>query len=190
MIADEVMTGFGRTGAMFATQHAQVSPDLMCLSKGITGGVLPLAATLATEAIYEDFLAPQTTRAFLHGHSYTGNPVACAAGVASMALLREGDAFERIARIERFYAERLPTFVQHPRVRRVRWMGTIGVVELADGPASYYNAIGDRVRRAFLDRGYLIRPLGPVVYTMPPYETSMETLGGLYDAFVEILDTL
>ena len=158
----------------------------MCLSKGITGGTLPLAATLAPESIYEAFLDEDMRRGFLHGHTYTANPIACAVANASLDLLLDG-GLERAASIERFYASRLPSFEDHPAVDHVRWMGTIGVVELAGGASGYYNPIGQRVQVAMLERGHLVRPLGPVIYTMPPLCTTQEELHALYDALEDVL---
>lgn len=186
LIADEVMTGFGRTGRMFALEHAGVSADLLCLSKGITGGMLPLAATLAPEPIYEAFLDEDMRRGFLHGHTYTANPIACAAANASLDLLLDG-GLARAAAIERFYAARLPALEKHPAVDHVRWLGTIGVVELAGGTSGYDNPIGRRIQTAMLERGYLVRPLGPVVYTMPPLCVTEDELADLYDALEAIL---
>jgi adenosylmethionine-8-amino-7-oxononanoate aminotransferase len=190
LVADEVMTAFGRTGRMFALEHAGVSADLICLSKGISGGTLPVAATLASEPIYETFLDEDMRRGFLHGHTYTANPIACAAGLASLELFEKEGALERAAGIEAFYARRLPSLNDHPAVDHTRWLGTIGVVELASGQAGYYNPAGKRVQEAMLERGYLVRPLGPVAYTMPPLCATDDDLGALYDAFVEVLDGL
>ncbi len=189
LIADEVMTGFGRTGRMFALEHAGISADLVCLSKGITGGTLPLAATLAPESIYDAFLDEDMRRGFLHGHTYTANPIACAAANASLDLLLDG-GLERAAAIERVHARRLPALAEHSAVDHVRWLGTIGVVELRGGESGYYNPVGRRVQAAMLDRGYLVRPLGPVVYTMPPLCATMEELASLYDALQETLDVV
>lgn len=187
LIADEVMTGFGRTGRMFAVEHAGVSPDLMCVAKGLTGGTLPLAATLATEEIYRAFLGADRRRAFLHGHSYTANPIACAAAVASLRLFDSEPVFERIAAIEAAYAERLPAFREDPRVADVRWLGTIGVVELREERGGYFSEAGPRLHAEFLERGILLRPLGPVVYFLPPYAATPDEIHGLFDALSEIL---
>ena len=190
LIADEVMTGFARTGHMFAQQHADIAADIMCLSKGISGGVLPLAATLAPEHIYQAFLHQDMRRGFLHGHTYTANPIACAAAVASLQLFEQEQTLTRVANIEAFYARRLPLFGRHRRVANVRWMGSIGVVELAGGPAGYYNPLGSRIHTAMLKRGFLVRPLGAVVYTLPPYCSSDTELASLYDALASVLDEL
>ncbi len=190
LIADEVMTGFGRTGRPFACDHAEVTPDLMCVSKGITGGVLPLSATLATERVYEGFLDDDLKRGFLHGHSYTANPIACAAAAANMRLLEGGEPYARAAAIERFYAERLPALAEHPAVKGVRWQGTIGVVEVAGGGGTYFDAAGPWLREQMLLRGVLVRPLGNVFYTLPPYAIEPAELGMVYDHLEELLGEL
>jgi adenosylmethionine-8-amino-7-oxononanoate aminotransferase len=174
MIADEVLTGFGRTGKMFACEHAGIAPDIICLSKAITGGYMPLGATVATEAIYESFLSTDRTRTFFHGHSFTANPLACAVGLASLQLFRETDLIGTIARIERGLRAGLEPLAALPCVGNVRVIGGIGVVELVTDKATkdaggYLDDVGPRLTKAFLDRGLLLRPLGNVLYIMPPY---------------------
>ncbi len=167
VIADEVMTGFGRTGALFACEHAALAPDLLCLAKGLTGGTLPLAATLATTDIYEAFLGPDARRALLHGHSFTANPIACAAALASLAALDEDGLLAKARALHALYARILPPLQALPQVRAVRWLGGIGVLELHGG--GYHDAHQSRQIRDFcLNQGVLIRPLGPVLYTLPP----------------------
>jgi adenosylmethionine-8-amino-7-oxononanoate aminotransferase len=174
MIADEVLTGFGRTGRMFASEHASVSPDIICLSKALTAGYLPLGATVATEGIFEAFLSEDRTRTFFHGHSFTANPLACAVAVASLDLFRETDVLERVRKLESRLRAGLTTVADLPSVGNVRVIGGVGIVELvsdkrtrkADG---YLDGIGPRLSALFLDRGLLLRPLGNVVYFMPPY---------------------
>ena len=172
LLADEVFTGFGRTGRMFACEHAQVAPDVICLSKGLTAGYMPLAATAASEAIYESFLSEDRGRTFFHGHSYTANPLACAVGLASLDIFRDEDVLGRIARLEAQLRAGLEPLRELPWVGDVRVIGGVGVVELAPaagGDGGYFDEVGPRLARAFLDRGLLIRPLGNVVYFMPPY---------------------
>jgi adenosylmethionine-8-amino-7-oxononanoate aminotransferase len=182
MIADEVLTGFGRTGRMFACEHASVAPDIICLSKALTGGYLPLGATVATEAVYEAFLSVDRTRTFFHGHSYTGSPLACAVGVASLDLLLETDALGRVADLERRLRVGLEPMRDLPIVGDVRVLGGVGVVELVvdkrtRAAGGYLDQIGPRLTAAFLERGLLLRPLGNVLYVMPPYVISeAETL--------------
>jgi adenosylmethionine-8-amino-7-oxononanoate aminotransferase len=167
VIADEVMTGFGRTGRLFACEHARLAPDLLCVAKGLTGGILPLAATLATDAIFQAFLGPDARTALLHGHSFTANPIACAAALASMQVAEDEHLLQNAQALHRLYSEILPPLLDLPDVRAVRWLGGIGVLELRGG--GYHDAARSRQIAAFcLARGVLIRPLGPVIYTLPP----------------------
>ncbi len=167
LIADEVLTGFGRTGRMFACEHAGVSPDIICLSKGLTAGYMPLGATVATDRIYAAFLSDDRAKTFFHGHSYTGNPLACAVGIASLDLFREEETLDRVARLEAQLREGLARFRGMRGVGDVRGIGAVGVIELSgDG---YFDTRGPRLAAAFLERGLLLRPLGNVVYLMPPY---------------------
>jgi adenosylmethionine-8-amino-7-oxononanoate aminotransferase len=178
LIADEVMTGFGRTGPLFACALADVSPDLICLSKGITGGVLPLGATVATDAIFDAFSSSDRRKTFFHGHSYTANPIACAAALASLALFDEACATSR-QRIATYHARQLATLVGTPGVRAVRQLGTVAAVEL-DAPAGYLSDIGRELAAFSLQEGVLIRPLGNVAYCLPPYCTRDDELARVY----------
>ena len=190
LIADEVLTGFGRTGWMFACEHAGVCPDLVCLSKGLTAGYLPLGATASTEAIYEAFLSQDRGKTFFHGHSYTANPLACAVGLASLAIFREDGVLGRIQALERQLRAGLEPLRLLPWVGDVRVIGGVGVVELASTEAGYLAAAGPRLYQAFLSRGLLLRPLGNVVYFMPPYVISdaeadwaLEQVRGVIETF-------
>ena len=189
LIADEVMTGFGRTGKMFACEHADVTPDILCVAKGLTGGVVPLAATLTRESVYEAFLGEETQRAFLHGHSFTANPITCAAAVASLKLIEEEDILQKVARITEVYRERLPPLRQHPRVREVRWLGSIGVVELhpLTSEGGYHDPASANLRERFLEHDVLIRPLGNVVYVLPPYVTPSAEIHRIFDILERLL---
>jgi adenosylmethionine---8-amino-7-oxononanoate aminotransferase len=174
MIADEVLTGFGRTGRMFASEHASVSPDIICLSKALTAGYLPLGATVATDRIFEAFLSEDRANTFFHGHSFTANPLACAVALASLDLFREQDVLERVRRLESRLRSGLSTLADLPGVGDVRVIGGVGIVELVSDKHTrksdgYLDGIGPRLSAAFLDRGLLLRPLGNVVYFMPPY---------------------
>jgi adenosylmethionine-8-amino-7-oxononanoate aminotransferase len=172
MIADEVLTGFGRTGRMFACEHAEVSPDILCLSKALTAGYLPLGVTAATEAVYDAFLSHDRNRTFFHGHSYTANPLACAIAIASLDLFRDNNVMARVQRLERQLQEGLAPLRGLPNVADVRVTGGVGVVELMGG--GYLDQLGPRLGAAFLERGLLLRPLGNVVYFMPPYAITDE----------------
>ena len=168
MIADEVLTGFGRTGRMFACEHASVTPDIMCLSKALTAGYLPMAATAVTNAVYDAFLSDDRAKTFFHGHSFTANPLACAVALASLDLFEEGNVLARIARLERQLRDGLAPLARCRIVRDVRVLGGVGVVELV-ASGGYLDELGPRLYNAFIERGLLLRPLGNVLYFMPPY---------------------
>ena len=194
-IADEVLTGFGRTGRMFACEHASVTPDIICLSKALTAGYLPLGATVATGEVYEAFLSDDRTKTFFHGHSFTANPLACAVAVASLDLFQEHDVLGRIRRLEAQLRAGLSPLRDLPMVGDVRVIGGVGVVELvtdkqtrrADG---YLDGIGPRLAATFLKRCLLLRPLGNVVYFMPPYVITDEEVAWALDQIVEVLEDL
>lgn len=174
LVADEVLTGFGRTGRMFACEHASITPDIICLSKALTAGYLPLGATIATETIFEAFLSDDRAKTFFHGHSFTANPLACAVARASLDLFRETDVLGRIARLEAQLRSGLAPLAGLPIVADVRVIGGVGIVELVSDTRTgetggYLDGIGPRLAAAFLARGLLLRPLGNIVYFMPPY---------------------
>jgi adenosylmethionine-8-amino-7-oxononanoate aminotransferase len=174
MIADEVLTGFGRTGPMFACEHASVKPDLVCLSKGLTAGYMPMGATASTEAIFEAFLSDDRNKTFFHGHSYTANPLGCAVGLASLDLFRSEGVLSRIERLERQLRARLDPLRDCPHVGDARVIGGVGIVELVQDKRSraaggYLDRVGPGLGAEFIRRGLLLRPLGNVLYFMPPY---------------------
>lgn len=190
LIADEVLTGFGRTGPMFACERAGIVPDIMCLSKGITGGFLPLGATVCTDSIRRIFRSEDRTLTFFHGHSYTGSPLACAAGIASLKIFESEPVFERIATIERIHAERLPGFKRHSAVGDLRSIGTVAVIEIDAEDTGYLSKLGPFLYEFFLEKGVLLRPLGNIVYILPPYAISASELHFVYDVIEEALDKL
>jgi adenosylmethionine-8-amino-7-oxononanoate aminotransferase len=190
LIFDEVMTGFGRTGAMFACQKAGVTPDFICLAKGITGGYLPLAATVCREAIYAAFLGETWERAFIHGHSYTANPLGCAAALASLAIFEDENTLARIAEIEALYRGRFQGLAAKPNVARPRVLGSIAAFDVVAQEAGYGAAVGPRLKAYFMERGLLIRPLGNVVYLVPPYCIADDDLHRAFDAIDAALDGL
>ena len=174
LIADEIATGFGRTGTMFACEQAGIAPDLLCLSKGLTGGFLPLAAVLASDVLYEGFLDDSRERAFLHSHSYTGNPLACAAALASLDIFASDGVLERNRATAAAMAALSAPLAGHRHVADVRQAGMVVAFELTrDGdkatPFPATARVGLRAYRAALARGVLLRPLGDVLYWMPPY---------------------
>jgi adenosylmethionine-8-amino-7-oxononanoate aminotransferase len=186
LIADEVLTGFGRTGPLFACERADISPDIICLSKGVTGGSMALGVTVATEAIYDAFLSADRRRTFFHGHSYTANPIACAAALASLQLFDEASEDNRI-RIEVAHAHQLATFRGHKGVRATRQIGTVAVVELVAEPG-YLSDIGRSLAAYALEQGVLLRPLGHVAYLLPPYCITNEELDRAYNVIRRFLD--
>jgi adenosylmethionine-8-amino-7-oxononanoate aminotransferase len=170
VIFDEVMTGWGRTGKWFAMNHTKEIPDIICLSKGLTGGVLPLGLTVATIDVFNAFLSDEKRKAFLHGHSFTGNPLACAAACASMDLLEKKETWQAIERISTNNEKFLLEIENHPKIKASRCLGTILAIELdALSESSYFNSIRDEAYHFFLENGLWIRPLGNVIFVNPPY---------------------
>ncbi len=192
VIADEVATGFGRTGAMFACEHAAINPDLLCLGKGITGGYLPLAATIATERIFEAFLGrPEEFRAFYYGHTYTGNPLATAVALANLEVFRDEQVIEAIQpKIELLRSALQSRFGRHPKVADIRQWGLMAGVELMQSPQArqafpYAAQTGARIAKAARKAGVLIRPLGDVMVFMPPLSVTPSEIEMLVDAVFE-----
>ncbi len=193
LIADEIAVGFGRTGTLFASEQAGIQPDLLCLSKGLTGGALPLAAVLTTQTIYDGFLDDSRERAFLHSHSYTGNPLACAAALASLDIFISDDVIVRNRGTAARMAELAAPFVSHPHVADVRQAGMIVAFELTKNgdkrtPFEPGARVGLRAYRAALARGVLLRPLGDLLYWMPPYcvdEEALQQLANVTQAAIE-----
>lgn len=189
VIYDEVMTGFGRTGEWFACQKAGTNPDIICLSKGITGGFLPLGATVCNEKIYQAYHSNDPYKAFYHGHSYTGNPLGCAAGLASLKLL--DDHPERFMQMEEWHLANLEDLKNHPLIHEPRVCGTVAAVTLrSDGREGYMNEIGKKLKYRFYEEGYLVRPLGNVVYFLPPYIITCEELDSAYACMKMLLNEL
>ncbi len=187
LIADEIAVGFGRTGEMFACNHAGIRPDFMCLSKGLTGGYLPLSAVLTTEPIYAAFYDEYVTlNAFLHSHSFTGNPLACSAACASLAIFRDDDVLTRNRALSAHMAARARELENHPHVAEVRQRGMIVAVELIRDkakrePYAWQERRGLIIYRHALERGVLLRPVGNVVYFMPPYVITPEEIDLMVD---------
>jgi adenosylmethionine---8-amino-7-oxononanoate aminotransferase len=194
LIADEVAVGFGRTGEMFACPQEGVEPDILCLAKGLTGGSLPVAATLATDRIYEAFLdEPAAGKTFFHGHTYTGNPLGCAAGLASLELFEKNNVMENVRRNAALLRERLVPLAEHPHVAEVRQRGIMVGIELvrdretlASYPASL--RMGHRVTLAARKRGVILRPLGDVVVLMPAPAMPGGLIDRLCDVALEAID--
>jgi adenosylmethionine-8-amino-7-oxononanoate aminotransferase len=188
LIFDEVMTGFGRTGANFACDRARVSPDLICLSKGITGGFLPLSVTIATEEIYRAFYSEDPLKTFYHGHSYTANPLACASALASLELLAKNESI--FTKMEASHRQSLSTLqAKYPSLTRVRVTGTIAAMDIKNTEETgYLNRIGMEIRHHAIECGLLLRPLGNVLYLMPPYCITESDLAWIYEQLDRVLD--
>lgn len=185
LIADEIAVGFGRTGTLFACEQAGIRPDYLCLSKGLTGGYLPLSAVLTTDAVYQAFYAEYTQlRAFLHSHSYTGNPLACAAANATLALFRDEPVLERNRATAELMRASVAHLADHPHVAEIRQRGMILAIELVKDRASrepwpWEERRGLRIYRHALGQGALLRPLGTTIYFMPPYVIGPDEVGKL-----------
>ena len=187
-IADEVMTGFGRTGTLFASEQAHISPDILCVAKGITGGSIPLAATLCSEAIYAAHLSEDRARTFFHSSSYTGNAIACAAAVANLEIWRTEPVRERIAALAAAQEQCLEGLEGDPHFANGRQIGTITAVELTGRAGGYLDNVALSLRSKLLARGVLLRPLGNTVYVMPPYCATADELKSVYEKLAEAVD--
>ncbi|GAA4425566.1 adenosylmethionine--8-amino-7-oxononanoate transaminase [Pontibacter saemangeumensis] len=183
-IADEVMTGFGRTGRTFASDFLHQKPDIVCLSKGLTGGTMALGATTCNERIYAAFLDEDKSKTLFHGHSYTANPVACAAGLASLDLLLQEETQTSISRICNSHGAFAQRISHLPSIQEVRQRGTILAVEFRDTSASYFSELRDTLYSFALDHGVILRPLGNIIYVIPPYCITAEQLGQVYQVIL------
>ena len=190
-IADEVMTGFGRTGKNFAIEYLQQQPDIICLSKGITGGFMPLGVTVCTQQIFDAFYADDKAKTFFHGHSYTANPLACAAANASIDLLVDEKCQQQIQVITENLKVFAATIIDHSFVKEIRQRGTILAIELNTiENSSYFNSIQTTAYQYYMSKGIFLRPLGNIVYIMPPYCITHEELQKVYAVITESLDIL
>ena len=183
-IADEVMTGWGRTGTLFACEQAGVVPDIMAVAKGITGGAIPLAATLATPRIFEAHRSTDRARLFYHSSSYTANAIACAAAAENLAIWADEDVRGRIAALAQGITDRLTLLAGHPAFANPRQIGTIMAIDLVAADAGYLSDLAPRLRAFFLERGLLLRPLGNTIYLMPPYCIDTQQLDAVFAALV------
>ncbi|MCX7898960.1 MAG: adenosylmethionine--8-amino-7-oxononanoate transaminase [Methylocystis sp.] len=184
-VADEVMTGFGRAGTMFACEQAGVIPDIACYAKGITGGALPLAVTLCRSDIFEAHLSKERARAFFHSSSYSANPIACAAALANLDLWATGAPQERVTTLGKMQEQRLARFANDSRFVATRRAGTITALDLKTNESGYLATIGLELMRFFNARGLLLRPLGQTIYVLPPYCVTADELDGVYAAIDE-----
>lgn len=188
VIFDEVMTGFGRTGTFFACEQTGPLPDIVCLSKGISGGFLPLAATVVQPHIHAAFLDDDLARAFSHGHSYTANPLGCAAGLASLALFDAPDMAGRLAALASAQQAGLDMLAEHPAVVKPRRCGTVAAFNVSGGAGGYGDPVGPRLRDAFLAEGLVVRPLGDCVYVLPPYCVEGDELAMAWRQIERVVD--
>jgi adenosylmethionine-8-amino-7-oxononanoate aminotransferase len=189
-IADEVMTGFGRTGTAFACEQACVTPDILCVAKGLTGGVIPLAATLATRAIFDAHYSTDRAKTFFHSSSYTANPIACAAASANLDIWLNEPVMARIDTLARLHSERLKALAEDARFTNLRQTGTITAVDVQVSDAGYLAGIGPKLYEHFIAAGVLLRPLGNTVYVMPPYCTTATDLDQVYAAIASAADAV
>ena len=187
-IADEVMTGFGRTGRFFATDYLTSKPDIICMSKGITGGFFPLGATACQQFIFDAFISSDKMKTFFHGHSYTGNPVTCAAALASLDLMETPETLDQIAFIEESHAAFIQELAENDQIERLRQTGTILAFDMkTDEATGYLNRSAEPLAEFFIRRNIILRPLGNVLYVLPPYCITAQELGSIYDAIRELL---
>jgi adenosylmethionine---8-amino-7-oxononanoate aminotransferase len=186
LIFDEVMVGFGRTGDWFACANANVTPDIICLSKGLTGGTLPLSVTVCSEQIYEAFYSDDLLKALYHGHSYTANPLGCAAALASIALLAEAEPAFR--QMEQLHWQHLQLLRDHPKLERLRVTGTIAAMDIISDRPGYLNPISLHIRQEAIAHKLLLRPLGNVLYLLPPYCITADELALAYEGITAILE--
>ncbi|UKJ06106.1 adenosylmethionine--8-amino-7-oxononanoate transaminase [Solitalea lacus] len=182
IIADEVMTGFGRTGKLFACEYLNEQPDMMCFSKGLTGGTMPMGITSCAESIYERFLSDDKLKTLFHGHSFTANPVACAASLASMDLLLKPETQQQIQLIATKHEKFKQKIEHHPKLKDVRRCGTILAMDWnTNGNTSYFNEVRDKLYEYFLSNGIILRPMGNVLYLLPPYCITAAELDFVYN---------
>lgn len=189
MIQDEVFTGFGRTGKLFAASHLSEQPDIMCFSKGLTGGTMPMGITSCSQEIFDAFLSDNAYKTLFHGHSFTANPLSCTAALASMELLLQEETAANIHLIGEKHSAFAEILKQHPKVRHVRHTGTILAWEMISSQqTSYFNDTGKLLYKEFLKRGIILRPLGNIMYLVPPYCITAEELDFVYQNISEVLD--
>jgi len=188
-IADEVMTGFGRTGKIFASDYLINKPDIVCLSKGLTGGTMALGVTSCTQQIFDAFLSEDKLKTFFHGHSFTANPIACAAAIASLELTLQPETLENIHRISDSHNRFAKKISSHEKLRNIRQTGTILALEWeTKGNSSYFSGLRDNLYLYFLKEGIILRPLGNIIYILPPYCITNQQLDFIYSKIEEALE--
>lgn len=188
-IADEVMTGFGKTGKTFAIDYVETNPDMMCLSKALTGGTIPMAITTFTQEIFDGFLDEDVNKAFFHGHTFTANPTGCAAALASITLLETDQMQKNIHRIHNLHLDFEQKIKNHPRVKTTRILGVIFAMEIkTENKASYYGTLRNKLYDFFIENGVILRPVGNIVYILPPYIITDEQLNKVYQVVEKALE--
>ena len=190
-IADEVMTGFGKTGRNFACDYLQNPPDMICLSKALTGGTIPMAVTTFTQAIFDGFYADDVNKAFFHGHTFTANPTGCAAALASIELLETAKMQENIQRIHQNHLAFERKIRHHQKVKTTRVLGVIFALEIqTDADTSYYGTFRNKLYQFFIENGVILRPVGNIVYILPPYVITDVQLQKIYDTIESALESV
>ena len=190
-IADEVMTGFGKTGRHFACSYLNEQPDMMCLSKALTAGTIPMAITTFTQDLFDGFYDDDVNKALFHGHTFTANPTACAAAIAGLDLLLSEEMQDNIARVNRCHLEFARQIETHPRINNVRVLGVILAFEIRrEGKEDYYGGFRNKLYDFFIAKGVILRPVGNIVYILPPYIINDDLLGNIYDIVKQAVDEI
>lgn len=188
-IADEVMTGFGKTGKTFATDYLKNKPDMMCLSKALTGGTIPMAITTFTQEVFDGFYDDDTNKALFHGHTFTANPTGCAAALASITLLQTSEIQQSIARVNDSHLVFQNKIKNHPKVKTTRVLGVIFALEIkTETQESYYGTMRNKLYNFFIENGVILRPVGNIVYILPPYIISQNQLEKVYTTIEKALE--
>ena len=190
VIFDEVMTGFGRTGKMFAADFLDVEPDIMCLAKSLTGGFIPLAATVFSEKIHKQFVNLDFKKTFLHGHTFSANPVACSVALSSLKLFDKDKSFEKIKLINKIHSEFLFELSKNVNISKIRVLGSIAAFDYKKISSIYGSSDSLKLRQKFIEEGLLLRPIGNTIYLMPPYCIKEKNLKKSYDTLIEILQKI
>lgn len=190
LIADEILTGWGRTGSRFAIDQTNTKPDIMCLAKGLTGGSMPLAVTLATNEIFDAHHSTDRRKTFYHSSSFTANPIACAAAVANLQVWEDEPVAERIDTITSLHTKHLDQLSAHPSLHNARQCGTIAAIDIKVDDVGYLAQVGPKIMTACIDHGVLIRPLGNTIYVMPPYCSTDADLKHVYDVILQAVDEI
>ncbi|SEC94218.1 adenosylmethionine-8-amino-7-oxononanoate aminotransferase [Tenacibaculum sp. MAR_2009_124] len=189
LIADEVMTGFGKTGKLFASDYMKTKPDIICLSKALTGGMVPLAVTSCSEEIYEAFLSDEVLKGFFHCHTYSGNPIACSAAIAVIELLQSERILNKIREITELHIGFKKRIERNKKVKKVSSLGVILTIEL-NSEFGYYGSLKDKISEYFMSRGVFLRPLGNTIYIQPPYVITKPQLNKVYNSIEDVINEL